>query len=166
MPQNRHVALRALAHPNIPILDIPILMNETSNPPPKLTAPIQPPTPLLGLSSDLPQETLCPCHLNAMRLERLRDVGTDRNYSDIDLQICPRCAQIWLRFAHVEEGFSGSGLWYLVPLTEEAADRVTIDNARACFEMAPEYWAGGSYFNSTGFKRSGRLIIAPYIGIM
>lgn len=107
--------------------------------------------------SSVHDDATCACHENEVRLESVRFIGTDSGWSDISLQSCPRCGQLWLHLADEESAFSGSGLWYLMPLSQQDAEAVTAEDARARFEAAPEYWAGGSYFNSTGFKRSGRL---------
>lgn len=97
--------------------------------------------------------------------EEVRDLGNDRNYSEVSIERCAVCGQHWLLFRHQEEAFTGSGLWYRLPLSESEAQDVTKEDARLRFERAFWYWAGGSYFDSAGFRRSGKLIIAPYIGI-
>ena len=97
---------------------------------------------------------------------QVKAIGRTASYSYISVARCTLCGTHWLEFAHEEEGFTGSGLWYKVPIPVEDIESITAENARARFETAESYWGGGSYFGGKVQQMSGTLTIAPYIGIM
>ena len=67
----------------------------------------------------------------------------------------------WVKFQSaltVEyEAFTASGRWFRGILSEKDALTITPENAIAYLESLPWYFAGGSYFQSTGFKTHGKI---------
>ena len=93
-------------------------------------------------------------------LKVVKDVGEHR-WAEIDIRQCALCGALFLAFFHESEGFSRSGVWYLLPIKEEQIPDITIENARDTFENAEWCWAGGSYFDGDVHRRSGKLSTAP-----
>lgn len=102
-----------------------------------------------------PNDEPCPCQREASRdLEPARDLGMDEDYAEVTVLRCPRCGQLWLRYFYENEGFTGSGRWYLGPVPGAPSQA---SDARAMFSDMAWYFSGGSYVGGEVSKRSGPL---------
>jgi len=73
-------------------------------------------------------------------------VGMTDDYADITIGKCPKCGQVWLRYLYENEGFTGSGRWYLGAISELQANTIQVNQAKAILETLDWYWVGGSYY--------------------
>lgn len=91
-------------------------------------------------------------------------IGTDDTggrFGEVSLLTCKSCGHDWLKY-HVEyEAFSKSGRWFRGPVSPEVARSVRPETALALLGSMEWYFAGGSYFDSTGFKTSGVPAASP-----
>lgn len=93
-----------------------------------------------------------------------RFVGVDPTlgrFGEVSIQTCKRCGTAWLHYAVEYEAFSRSGRWYRGKLSDDAAGRVTPENAVAHLEAMDEYIYGGSFFGTTGARGRGALRLDP-----
>jgi len=89
-----------------------------------------------------------------------RPVGIDTTngrYGEVTIETCRHCGALWLRYLVEYEAFSRSGRWYRGLVTEEIARSVTPETAVAILQSLPIRFAGGSYFDSTGFEDEGHI---------
>jgi hypothetical protein len=104
----------------------------------------------------------CVCRTNVARgLVSEKDFGLDENYAEVSLLQCPVCHQFWLRYLYEHEAFSGSGRWYLAPISPQIRNEVNLENAKVILESMPVYWCGGSYYNGTVSQASGPILLTP-----
>ncbi len=68
---------------------------------------------------------------------------------------CRACGSKWLTYFVEYEGFSRSTRWYRGLVSAEVAASVTPETAVAVLDGLDWHFAGGSYFGSSGAKRSG-----------
>ena len=74
-------------------------------------------------------------------------VGMTDDFADISLGKCPKCGQVWLRYLTENEGYTGSGRWYLGAISDLQANMIQVNQAKALLEGLEWYWVGGSYFS-------------------
>jgi hypothetical protein len=89
-----------------------------------------------------------------------RYVGIDPTkgrYGDVTVETCRACRRPWLRYHVVYESFSKSGRWFRALVSDEVARHVTPESAVSAIEAAEVRFAGGSYFDSTGFRHKGSI---------
>ncbi len=87
-----------------------------------------------------------------------RKVGIELpRYGEVEIETCKFCHTMWLRYFVEYEAFTASGRWFRGILSEKDALTITPENAIAYLESLPWYFAGGSYFQSTGFKTHGKI---------
>ncbi len=86
---------------------------------------------------------------------------TNSNYGDVTLSKCTRCSTVWLRFFIEYESFSRSGRWYRAPIPPERLSEVTAESAISVLNSLEPRFAGGSYYDSTGFETKGRVSLQP-----
>jgi hypothetical protein len=102
----------------------------------------------------------CACWSSPSRsLILLGDLGMDSRFGEVTLLICPACGQVWLRYFYENEGFSGSGRWYLGAIDAAQKVNVTAQNATTLLEGMEWYFYGGSYFGRRSGRTSGKLRI-------
>ncbi|MEQ1823176.1 MAG: hypothetical protein ABL949_11745 [Fimbriimonadaceae bacterium] len=98
----------------------------------------------------------CPCFGEpSSALEVVHSLGMDEEYGESWLLKCPDCGQFWLRYLYENEGFTGSGRWYLGAIDSERA--LSINGTRAKSELGSltNYFVGGSYYGGEVNSRSG-----------
>lgn len=88
-----------------------------------------------------------------------RELGMDDIFGEVSLWRCTACGRPWLHYHYELEAFMGSGRWFLGPIWEEAAARLTAEAARATLEELPWYYSGGSYFDGAQGATSGPLAV-------
>jgi hypothetical protein len=86
---------------------------------------------------------------------------TNSNYGEVTLSRCQRCATVWLRFFIEYESFSRSGRWYRAPIPAERVSGVAAEHAISLLNSLSPRFAGGSYYDSTGFETRGRVALQP-----
>jgi hypothetical protein len=87
-----------------------------------------------------------------------RPVGTDTTngrYGEVTIETCRHCGQHWLHYLIEYEAFARSGRWYRGLVSDEVARTVTPEGAVAVLESTTTRYAGGSFFESTGFRHVG-----------
>lgn len=123
-----------------------------------------------AMASDTPQEhenpplpsNPCPCFAAPLRdLTAARELGMDRRMAEVSVLTCPKCGQLWLRYFYEVEAFTGSGRWYLGPLTPEQSALLTPEQAKSVLESLDWYFYGGSYYRGQIGKSSGDLFLTP-----
>ncbi|MEI7984904.1 MAG: hypothetical protein WCI55_04685 [Armatimonadota bacterium] len=102
----------------------------------------------LADSFDLAMKTKeCICFQSTLQREvPFSDVGMTDDYADITNGKCSKCGQVWLRYLYENEGFTGSGRWYLGAISELQANTIQVNQAKAILETLDWYWVGGSYY--------------------
>jgi len=80
---------------------------------------------------------------------------TNGRYGDVAIETCRACGSLWLTYRVTYEGFSRSGRWYRGLVSAEVAAAATPETAVAVLEGLEWYFAGGSYFGSSGAKGAG-----------
>lgn len=118
--------------------------------------------PVLRPAGDSP----CQCLAPPFRAEdyRIAPVGTDKTdgrFGDVSIATCKTCGKQWLRYQIEYEAFEKSGRWYRGAISPELAQTVTPETALAVFGQMEWYYAGGSYFESAGFRSSGAPAVGP-----
>jgi hypothetical protein len=61
-------------------------------------------------------------------------VGMTDDFADITLGKCPKCGQVWLRYLFENEGFTGSGRWYLGAISDVQANLIQVNQSKAILE--------------------------------
>lgn len=75
---------------------------------------------------------------------------------EVSVVTCTLCGTSWLHYLIEQEAFTASGRWYR-GLLSSSAPSVAPNTAVEYLESLPWYFAGGSYYNSSGFRRSGEI---------
>jgi len=88
------------------------------------------------------------------------DEGNGR-FGEVSIETCRICSRRWLRYLSEYEAFPKSGRWYRGLVTGEVARTVTPETALAVLGGLEWRFAGGSYFDSEGFKTSEPLLVDP-----
>jgi hypothetical protein len=98
----------------------------------------------------------CPCFTNPLEfLEPFQELGMDRHFAEVSVLVCRECGQYWLRYFYELEAFTGSGSWYLGPITAQQRSTLTAENAKSVLEELDWYVYGGSYFHGRSGRTSG-----------
>ncbi len=123
-----------------------------------------------GVSPEAAERKACVAQCKCMEpLFRAADysmvrVGTDETngrFGDVSIATCNLCGRQWLHY-HVEyEEIEKSGRWFRGPLSPETAQALRPETAVELLGKMEWYFAGGSYFESTGIKRSGAPAVGP-----
>ena len=85
-------------------------------------------------------------------------VGIDRTngrFGKVSVETCRRCGAQWITYSVEDEAFSESGRWYRGLASPEMLMDLTPEGAVGTLESLPWHYCGGSFFRSTGRKRSG-----------
>ncbi len=85
-------------------------------------------------------------------------VGMTDDFADISLGKCPKCGQVWLRYVTENEGYTGSGRWYLGAISDLQANMIQVNQAKALLEGLEWYWVGGSYFSGQIRVSRGKIL--------
>lgn len=100
----------------------------------------------------------CQCSTpGTVRLTLTKELGLDAFLGDVSVHRCPRCHQMWLRYALEDEAFSGSGRWYLGVVSTEDSETLNAAEARNLLESLDWYFCGGSYFGGQVSRTQGPL---------
>lgn len=100
----------------------------------------------------------CPVELPNDRTQYV-ELGMDEIYAEVSTFVCGACGQLWLRYHYENEGFTGSGRWYVGPISASLAQSIKAEDARAQFEKMEKYFYGGSYYDGRVDQRSGPIVI-------
>lgn len=85
-------------------------------------------------------------------------VGIDLpRYGEVKISTCKLCGTMWLHYFVEYEAFTASGRWFRGLLLKMDVAKITPGNAIAYLEALPWYFAGGCYFDSTGFRTHGKI---------
>lgn len=111
-------------------------------------------------------ETVCRCMTPPFNYQDFDSVtiGVDKTYGrfgEVSLETCRACRRKWLRYFVEYESFSKSGRWYRGLVSEEIARTVSPEKAIAILQSLEWRFAGGSFFESTGFKSSDPVLVDP-----
>ncbi len=113
-------------------------------------------------NSELESPGVCACLVTpANHLVPSRELGMDRHYAEVSILVCRDCGQHWLRYFYEVEAFSGSGRWYIGPISEEQAAALDGGSAKSILEGLDWYYFGGSYFGGRNGKISGPIYLNP-----
>jgi hypothetical protein len=88
------------------------------------------------------------------------ELGTDEHSAEVAVDSCKRCGQLWLHYGLDDPQYSGSGRWWRAALEPEQRAALTAQQARAFIEQQYACFAGGSYFDSTGFEQRAPIRVA------
>jgi len=88
-------------------------------------------------------------------------LGMDSRLAEVSTFHCPGCCRQWLKYLYEVEGFTGSGRWYLGPISAEQLSALTAETAKAILESLEWYYCGGSYFGGQVTRASGRIMLNP-----
>jgi hypothetical protein len=100
----------------------------------------------------------CRCHSPPFDVSDFSSqlIAVDRG-AEICVVTCKLCAARWLHCLFEQEAFAASGCWYRGTLDAPEQAPPSADAALAYLQSLPWYFAGGSYYGSTGFRRSGAI---------
>ena len=82
---------------------------------------------------------------------------TNGRFAEVSVETCRACGAKWLRYFVEFEAFTASGRWYRGLVTAERLRTLTPELAVTLLESLPWYFYGGSYFQTTGRRGSGRV---------
>jgi hypothetical protein len=96
----------------------------------------------------------CPCRSPPFPWNdfELEDLGLDGFFAEVTIHTCKRCGTDWLKYHLQDEAFPRSGRWWRVEVIEPRDPILLAGTARDYIERQPEGFAGGSRFDSTGFR--------------
>ncbi len=89
-----------------------------------------------------------------------RDIGIDDSngrFGEVAIETCKSCGSRWLRYFVEYEHIPRSGRWYRGLISAQIAGVVTPANAVEVLRELPWRYAGGSHFDSTGFRSTGAI---------
>ena len=86
----------------------------------------------------------------------------DAFHADVSFETCKRCGANWLVYLIEEEHQTRSGRWWRVLMS--TGERPALAGARQFVEKAAWCFAGGSFYNSTGFRVNAPIEVAPKRG--
>jgi hypothetical protein len=107
-------------------------------------------------------EKSCSCMAPPFRDDdfALRDLGedpTNGRYGEVRVETCLKCGRRWLHYAVEYASFSRSGRWFRALVSDAVAAKATPRKAIAIIEASNLRFAGGSYYDSTGFRLIGEV---------
>ncbi len=113
-------------------------------------------------ASDSPCQCMTPSFRAAdYSMVRIGTDETNGRFGDVSIATCRACGKQWLHY-HVEyEEFEKSGRWFRGPISPEKAQALKPETSVELLGQMEWYFAGGSYFESTGIKRSGAPAVSP-----
>lgn len=82
---------------------------------------------------------------------------TNGRFGEVSVETCKACGRKWLHYLVEYEALSNSGRWYRGLVTAEMLRGLKPESAVALLESLPWHFYGGSYFQTTGRKGSGRV---------
>lgn len=91
-------------------------------------------------------------------------IGIDESagrHGEVSIEICRACGTKWLRYFVEYESYSKSGRWYRGQLAAQDLESICPENAVEFLQALPWHFAGGSYFDSTGMRRTGDIYLGP-----
>jgi hypothetical protein len=91
----------------------------------------------------------------------VKDLGLDSYLAEVSVLICQECGQHWLRYFYEVEAFTGSGRWYLGPITPEQFAALIVEQAKTLLESLDWYYYGGSYYDGRNGRTSGNIVLSP-----
>lgn len=87
-------------------------------------------------------------------------IGIDEKngrYGEVSIKTCKKCGSKWLHYFVEYESFSRSGRWFRCAIDEKTVVKIEVANAENYLKNADLCFAGGSYFESNGFKNMGEI---------
>ena len=88
------------------------------------------------------------------------ELGADSFHAEVAVDRCKRCGQLWLHYALEDPEYSGSGRWWRAALSPEQRTALKAAEARGFIEAQYACFAGGAYFDSTGFEQQAPIRVA------
>jgi len=85
-------------------------------------------------------------------VRRLGVDSTNGRYGEVNLWRCKLCDRYWLRYQVDYEAFTGSGRYFMGPISLEKAEALAPDEAITYLNQLEWHLYGGSYF----FGKKGR----------
>lgn len=88
------------------------------------------------------------------------EIGIDHKngrYGEVSIKTCKKCGSKWLHYFVEYESFSRSGRWFRGAISKDEVLKITAENAEDYLNKADLWFAGGSYFDSSGFKNNGEI---------
>ena len=82
---------------------------------------------------------------------------TEGRFGEVSIETCLNCGTKWLRYFVEYEAFTASGRWFRGLITDAEIARITPERAVPFLEQIPWHLVGGSYFQSQGERRSGKI---------
>lgn len=92
-------------------------------------------------------------------LKPVQEPGLDSRLAEVSIQACQECGQFWLTYFYEMESFTGSGRWYLGPISPEQRAALTLESAKSVLEGLDWYIYGGSYFNGRSGRGKGAILL-------
>jgi len=89
-----------------------------------------------------------------------KEIGIDHKngrYGEVSIKTCKKCGSKWLHYFAEYESFSRSGRWFRCAIEEKTVVKIEVANAENYLKNADLCFAGGSYFESSGFKSKGEI---------
>lgn len=84
---------------------------------------------------------------------------TNGRFGKVSVETCKRCGSRWIVYSVEYEAFSQSGRWYRGLSSPEMIIHLTPEGAVVALEGLPWYFYGGSYFETTGRKGTGPVLV-------
>ena len=84
---------------------------------------------------------------------------TNGRFGQVSIETCKACGARWLRYFVEYEDTPRSGRWYRGRVSAEAAAAVTPETAVTALQGLEWRFAGGSYFESLGFRSKGPVVV-------
>jgi hypothetical protein len=102
----------------------------------------------------------CGCAATPLKyLEPIQEIGLDNHLAEVSVLVCRECGQYWLRYLYELESFTGSGRWFLGPISKDQLSGLTAETAKNVLEGLDWYYYGGSYFKGRSGKASGTIFL-------
>ena len=84
---------------------------------------------------------------------------TNGRFGEVSVETCKACGAKWLRYFVEYEAFSRSGRWYRGLVSPDVLRGLKPERVPGVLSGLPWYFYGGSYFDTTGRRGSGPLLI-------
>ena len=102
----------------------------------------------------------CKCFATPFKyLKLIQELGLDSRLAEVSILACQECGQLWLKYFYELESFTGSGRWYLGPISSEQGAVLTLESAKGLLEGLDWYDYGGSYFDGRSGRAKGAILL-------
>jgi len=87
-------------------------------------------------------------------------IGEDQNGAEVEILICNKCGQHWLKYLIEWPHYSNSGRWWRARVSEFEASSISANNVKSYIEQQPWCLVGGSFYDQGAHKISAPIKIA------